>query len=233
LIAPTHEALAPLATAVQIFVRDQLLDHQPRDRTLLHEAVGSFLSCSAADILISSHCPQCGSRDHGVPVATFREASRRKAQEELAPFPTISLSRCEGLVAVALTAVGILGIDVESVSRISRASIDDVAFHTEEISQLERLTPVDAALHRTILWAAKEAILKAAGTGLTVAPDLLWCEISANTVTLREWPDVLRFSLAPHLTIIDLGEHRVCAVAHSPDTNVIFSWWPFGAKSPS
>jgi len=142
--------------------------------------------------------------------------------------PVVSLSRTEGLVAVALAESGVIGIDVESLDQMARADIDDVAFHPAERGVLAHLNAHERNLHSTLLWAAKEAILKAAGTGLTVAPELLWCEISGVCVTLVSAPD-LGLLQPPHVTVRRMSEQYVCAVAHSIDAVPIFSWWPHGS----
>jgi len=142
------------------------------------------------------------------------------------------------MTAVALTANGPLGIDLESVERMASIDIDGVAFHPQERLTLAGLEPAESALQRTILWTAKEALLKAAGTGLTIAPDLLACDISGSRVSLTTWPDTvhwdtLRGDAPPTVTMSRVTKQRVCAVAHADGAPVTFSWWPIGEESPA
>jgi 4'-phosphopantetheinyl transferase len=82
-----------------------------------------------------------------------------------APGPSFSLSHTDGLVAVA---VGECGVDVEALSR-GNEILDTVlrAFAPAELEEV-RLLPADDQVRRAVeLWTAKEAYLKALGTGIS------------------------------------------------------------------
>ena len=96
-------------------------------------------------------CPDCGG-DHGMPVVA--EQGR-----------WVSLSRAGGLVAVAFSTAGPVGVDLES--------RDAVARH-----------PAQGLRHPDATeWTAKEAVLKADGRGLRVDPG----ELVVDNGRLVEW----------------------------------------------
>lgn len=96
---------------------------------------------------VDHSCPRCGANDHGVPTA--------------AGFAGVSLSRSAGLVALATSSSGPVGIDLEPIGTpVPRG----VAAHPSETA--DALT----------LWVRKEAVLKATGSGLEVAPESFWID---------------------------------------------------------
>ncbi|MFL6106318.1 MAG: 4'-phosphopantetheinyl transferase family protein [Marmoricola sp.] len=94
-------------------------------------------------------CPVCGAVDHGCPWATHDGYA-----------VPVSLSRAGGhLLVVVAPDVSSVGVDVEAASKIERN------WPTMVVAPGER---ADSPQERLALWVAKEAILKANGTGLTV-----------------------------------------------------------------
>lgn len=89
-------------------------------------------------------CPTCGATDHGRPTADDGRA--------------LSRARCDGVV-LAATGDGPLGVDVE---RIGTPAPAGVVAHPSETGDPLRL------------WVRKEALLKATGLGLLVAPESFW-----------------------------------------------------------
>jgi 4'-phosphopantetheinyl transferase len=143
-----------------------LLDHERervaraapalRDRTatgllLARLVVAADAGVAADAVRLRRRCPRCGSAAHGVPWAERADGG---------PVPRLSLSRTDGVVAVALAEVAV-GVDVE---RLTPAAIGTVALAPGE----PPAAPGTTGLLRT--WARKEAVLKAAGTGLTRDP---------------------------------------------------------------
>jgi 4'-phosphopantetheinyl transferase len=125
---------------------------------LLSRAVAAFAGVSAAAVILDSRCDFCD-RDHGKPrVVTPRMPDGREI--------VVSKSRAGGLVAVAAGCGGELGIDLESVSKMSRARVDEVAFAPSERDTIDDAAAEDRQQVRTAIFSLKEAYLKATGQGL-------------------------------------------------------------------
>ncbi|HEY0215518.1 MAG TPA: 4'-phosphopantetheinyl transferase superfamily protein [Cellulomonas sp.] len=106
------------------------------------------------EVRVDRRCPRCGSTVHGVP---------RVRRADGGPVPHLSLSRAPDLVVVAVAPVGPVGVDVERTDADPRASTTAVALAPGE--------PVAAGPDGWLrTWVRKEAVLKAAGTGLAVDP---------------------------------------------------------------
>ncbi len=80
----------------------------------------------------------------------------------------ISLATRAGIVAVAL-AQRPIGIDVEGIDAVSEPPL--TVLHREEREALQALRPAARPLAFAQIWSAKEAYVKALGTGLSRAPD--------------------------------------------------------------
>jgi len=84
-----------------------------------------------------------------------------------------NLSHCHDLALLALCQDGPVGIDLEPADRAPTLLGCESAFcHPEEIAALP-IAPDARALTLLALWTAKEAALKALGTGLSLAPQSL------------------------------------------------------------
>lgn len=128
-------------------------------------AVCAVTGAAASGVSIVSVCRHCGG-PHGALVVTpgMPDAGSVWA----------SLSRAGGYVIAAATTLGPIGVDIESVNRMSRSPLDRVAFHPRELAQLSSLPPASRDRTRTVVWTRKEALLKATGHGLRVAPASVW-----------------------------------------------------------
>jgi 4'-phosphopantetheinyl transferase len=100
---------------------------------------------------VASSCPECGSGAHGRPFLLA-------ASDEQVPH--VSLSRAPGIVVVALTLAGQVGVDVEPAGGVAFDGFDDVVLHPSE----QAGGPVEQA----VMWVRKESLLKAAGRGLAI-----------------------------------------------------------------
>jgi 4'-phosphopantetheinyl transferase len=135
---------------------DTTVELHPRgadDHALLAALAGRLLGRPA---VVEHLCPNCGATDHGRP---------------LVEGAFVSLSRAGGLVALAVSLDGAVGIDIETVAGVAASGFDDVAFSAPERDEIARAGDPD--LHRARLWTAKEAVLKARGTGLRTDPRLV------------------------------------------------------------
>jgi len=84
-----------------------------------------------------------------------------------------NLSHCPDLALVALSLDGPVGIDLESLERASDLLECESTFcHPEEIRGLPTETNA-RAVQLLRIWTAKEAVLKALGTGLSHPPELV------------------------------------------------------------
>jgi 4'-phosphopantetheinyl transferase len=122
-------------------------DEAASSAVLARLAVGHVLGVDPVDVTVGRRCPTCASDAHGVPTVVGAD---------------LSITRTSGLVAVAVSLVGAVGLDVEERRERLFDGFDDVA-----LSPLETVETVEDRL-RT--WARKEALLKACGLGLSVDP---------------------------------------------------------------
>ncbi|MDO9397599.1 MAG: 4'-phosphopantetheinyl transferase superfamily protein [Herbiconiux sp.] len=136
---------------------------------------------AARALSIRQHCPVCGGDDHGRPEAVDADGAFAAH---------VSLSRAGAHLALAASARTPIGIDVESIAAVRAAPLD-AAFDPPELAAFARTeaeAPADAARRRAEAWAAKEAVLKAAGTGLRIDPQSLgldWPAGHAHPVLAR------------------------------------------------
>ncbi len=141
------------------------------------------------------------------------------------PFQGIhfNLSHCRDIALIALTSDGAVGIDIEPLDRAGELATCESTFcHPLEI---ERLPDDDEVRNRHLLdlWTAKEALLKAIGTGLSIAPE---------TICLRPGPALIEMeSVPPRIKTSDMRVERLhhpsipshtAAICLPPDTNIIW-----------
>ena len=128
-----------------------------------------------------------------------------------------SLSHARGWVALAVSAQGPVGVDVEPLGRLDLLSgMEGQICHPDEAALLQGLSGF--AYHNALLatWVRKEAVLKAAGIGLVH---------DMNSFTA--WPgEVSLPTLVGHVTwiqMLDAGPECVAAVASVPWLPVRFA----------
>lgn len=119
---------------------------------VLRERVGELLGVPAGAVRVGRLCPLCGSSRHGRPWA--RAAGH-------ADDVAVSLSRSGEHLASAVARGGAIGVDLEQIAAVERGWDAELVLHPDETD------PRDPA-RRAAVWAAKEAVLKLLGTGLTV-----------------------------------------------------------------
>lgn len=154
-------------------------------RALLRTELARWTGLTPEEIVLSSRCVRCGGA-HGRVTAITRQGES---------LPAVSLTRRSGIVAVALSAGGEVGVDVEAVDGAGFVGFDKVAMHPAEMAS--------TAEDRSRLWARKEALLKATGDGLRVDPRKLRVTAAGSSPGLVEWADhtliqsVWMFDIAP------------------------------------
>lgn len=136
---------------------------------LLRCGAARLSGCNAEDVRVARLCPSCGSGGHGQPVLGTGLVRLRA-----------SLARSEAVTVVALTLAEAVGVDVEHADAAAFDGFAGVALHTREEAATVR--------HRTVTWVRKEAVLKAAGTGLEVDPSTLRVSDPQDRAALLEWP---------------------------------------------
>ena len=91
-----------------------------------------------------------------------------------------NLSHCDGLAVVALSRDAPVGIDIECETRAASLVECETTFcHPAEIASLPSKAS-DRAIALLEIWTAKEALLKAVGIGLTIAPEKLRIDFTAR-----------------------------------------------------
>ncbi|MDO5696338.1 MAG: hypothetical protein Q4G51_00015 [Dermatophilus congolensis] len=136
---------------------------------LARRVTGEWLGCAPEEVRFDRTCGRCGLQ-HGAP----RVVGPSRAGREV---PSVSLTHSGELVAVALGVGGAVGLDVEE------PWPDD---GEARLASMVRADDEPAADLRE-LWVSKEAVLKAAGVGLTVAMTDLALRHGTATLLGRSW----------------------------------------------
>lgn len=120
--------------------------------------------------------------------------------------PAFNLSHSDSLAALALADVE-LGVDIERIAE-AHDSVARDQFSSAEYNALSRLTPDARIPAFYAMWTAKEAVLKALGTGFSLASNSFTVDIlgpGKPTIAHAEWPypdyqdwQIARFDPAPH-----------------------------------
>ncbi|MDJ0338286.1 4'-phosphopantetheinyl transferase superfamily protein [Cryobacterium sp. PH31-O1] len=170
------------------------------DRAELAAAVARVCP-ESGPVIIEQRCERCGGA-HGRP-RVLRP-----------PGVFVSLSRADQTVAVAVSLIGPIGVDIESVSAVHRAGFDDVAFNELERSALQALPGRDRDRARAFLWTSKEAALKLSGEGLAVDPRELTVALAQEGASTRlSWPGAALDVDRVHLAGFDAGPGLVGMLA--------------------
>ncbi|MBX0300322.1 4'-phosphopantetheinyl transferase superfamily protein [Cryobacterium sp. 1639] len=154
------------------------------DHRRLAALVARLTGVDPASVTLHQVCPHCGEAGHGPLEVVFSGA----AVPALAVH--VSLARAAGKLALAVTAAGPVGIDIESIAELTRAPVADVLLSPAETDAFSALDPGRAPAALAALWTAKEAVLKAAGVGLRVDPRDLTVVLdgAGAPVRLAGWP---------------------------------------------
>jgi 4'-phosphopantetheinyl transferase len=133
---------------------------------------------------VARRCSRCGATDHGRPEAPEH------------PDVGLSLSRTGEHVVVAAVRGAAVGVDVE------RDDVDVQHLAAVALGPRDAAPTSDDDLRRT--WVRKEAVLKAAGTGLVVDPADVVVTAPTAPAALVDWTS----GIAPHpgpLAVLDLA----------------------------
>ncbi|MEL6386956.1 MAG: 4'-phosphopantetheinyl transferase superfamily protein [Pseudomonadota bacterium] len=109
---------------------------------------------------------------------------RRHQQPASEPPVSFSVTHTAGLVAVAISGRGAIGIDAERSDRLGTDAKRFAAthFHPKEAASVDRLATDDARAMAIRLWCLKEAYAKATGRGLRVGTASVRFELDCGEV---------------------------------------------------
>ncbi len=152
-------ALVPELDAIEQARRARLHRVADRDRftaaaVLLRRAAATELGVAPHDVVIDRTCDTCG-RPHGRPTIGLADGTD--------PGLDVSVTHAGSFVAVAVSTMGRVGVDIETITRDHRELIE-IACAPEERDSIR--SGGDFA----VVWTRKEAVLKALGSGLRRPP---------------------------------------------------------------
>lgn len=143
---------------------------------LLRSAAATQLGVRPEDVVVDRSCTDCN-RHHGKPY--IRAYGRRLH---------VSVSHSGDRVAVAMTSVGALGVDVEAVPSTPVDDLARCALTPAELKVMDALPPAERYEAFARVWTRKEAALKATGHGLRISPDKLEVSGPEEDPRLLSWP---------------------------------------------
>jgi phosphopantetheine--protein transferase-like protein len=139
--------------------------------------LGHLLGVKPTEVSIEHLCANCGATDHGQPLLLVR--GEYAAQR-------ISISRTPHWLAVAMTdgenPAQRVGVDVETVKRVARHDVQEIAFSPNEARVISELDEHEKAPAATQLWTAKEAVTKMMGVGLRADLTAIECSVVGPVV---------------------------------------------------
>ncbi|WP_323097434.1 hypothetical protein [Intrasporangium sp. YIM S08009] len=138
---------------------------------LVRRVVGEVLGVPPAGVALDRTCPRCGephgrvrvATDTGLHVSVTHVGRAGWPEAPDAPDAPDAVRSRPRVVAVAVTRLAPVGIDLVRTGEADFPGFDAVALHPDD-------EPAGDAVARARAWARKEAALKAVGTGLDVDP---------------------------------------------------------------
>jgi 4'-phosphopantetheinyl transferase len=165
-------------------------------RLVLSQVTGQ----SATALKFEAECGRCGGRHGQMRLATAQQLH-------------FGMTHAEERVAVAVTALGPVGVDLEPAEAGGFAGFADVALTPRERAQYKRLPIEQRARAATTWWVRKEAVLKATGHGLSVSPEEVEISDPAEEPRLIGWHADGRPTAPIHLVELPLRPNYVGCVA--------------------
>lgn len=156
-VRPRHTRLLD---AVERGRRDRYLRVEDRDRftigvALTRLVLGRALGLPPERVPLDRTCPDCG-RPHGAPRLPAGTG------------PYVSISHSGDRIALAVSATGPLGVDVEATGGKLDREVAGRVLGPAEMAELERLGTAEWQSGLLAYWTRKEAVVKATGEGLRV-----------------------------------------------------------------
>lgn len=143
---------------------------------LVRVLLAGRLGVPASEVPIRRFCARCGASDHGKP---YLDGTTLRATGHEPPAPLhFSVSHAGGRVLVALGPVPV-GVDLARVADVTPDAAGAILAPGERASGAKELA---------IMWARKEAVLKATGDGLAIDPTRVRVSPPDAPPTLLAWP---------------------------------------------
>lgn len=156
---------------------------------LLRVRAAEFCGASLASTRLAQRCRRCASTDHGQPYVVMPVGAE-------APYVSLSRVTGPGLLLLAVTDAGPVGVDLEPAGAASFVGFDAVALHPAERAGTDA--------ERTRTWVRKESVLKATGHGLAVDPRQLRLSAPGQAPEVLTWPEALGPELRRPAWLFDL-----------------------------
>lgn len=182
---------------------------------LVRGEVSRLCGVDLESVRLTRLCPRCGSGEHG---------ARSVVPWSTSPPPTVSLSRSTRLTAVVVATGGAVGIDVEKIDSFDDSRLSAVVLHELELGD----APVDLAT----TWVRKEALLKAAGCGLTMDPRAVRVSGPREAPAVLGWPSEKVAAKPTWLRDLDLVPEVRAALAGAGRVPDVVTVQEVGAAAP-
>lgn len=135
-----------------------------------------------------------------------------------------SLTHTSTLVACAISAQKLIGIDVEDTERsVSHQDIAERIFSKQELEEFAAVSPPSKGHFFFTIWTLKEAFTKAMGLGLSMPVQQISFHVEPGRVLFDHHQD-LQVPSEWHFDIHDVGSHRM-AVAQA-GTGLVIKYHP-------
>lgn len=203
--------LPVLATVLDTGERDRLASiHGDDDRcrfvsahALLRLLLSTTTGIPETSFTFGNRCVRCAGA-HGKPRVVTPVAARGMH---------VSIAHAGDRVVAAATALGPVGVDVEPATAADFSRFDAVALTATERALIQQLPADQRASAATTWWVRKEAVLKATGHGMSVAPEDIEVSPPTDAPRLIAWNTDDAPSPPPRLTDVELGFGYVGCVA--------------------
>lgn len=165
---------------------------------LLRRLVAAETGADPRTLSFEKRCATCGTDRHGKPhVVGMRDVF-------------VSVSYGDHMAVAALTRLGEVGVDVEDLASADFDGFGAVTLDAAEAAPLEALDGDELLAARALIWARKEAVLKATGHGLVVDPSQVVVSAPDAPAALVEWKAAQHPPGPTKVSDVDVGapDHR-------------------------
>ena len=124
----------------------------------------------------------------GLPISSLEFSRREKGKPYIANAPApiyFNLSHSGNFAALAVSAQGEIGIDIETIRPRNFLAIAERYYHADEFKQLLARQETEQEELFFKLWTLKEAFFKATGGGISSGLDKAVFDISGENITVR------------------------------------------------